>query len=91
MIHLATHGSLKGRLVLRGDGPDDTDALYHSSDVYRAQAEVSRDLRPDIVVLNTCETNAESVVTDKVDGIVRALLSCGTYVRTEKGMRMFDA
>ena len=45
------------------------------------QAIESRRLRPDLVVLNSCNTMAGGqFLIDDVDGIVMALLSCGNVL-----------
>lgn len=76
VVHIATHANTKGALVLRGDH----DAELHAVHIYQARAAMGpdKDLRADLVVLNACVLITDNYLIDSVDGMVRALLSCGT-------------
>lgn len=78
LLHIATHATIGGSLVLKGEraGADD---YLQAADIYKTFA-ASGAFRPDLVVLNTCVLITDSYLLDSVDGILRALLSCGERV-----------
>ena len=76
LVHLATHGTKRGCLVLCGDTPDCEDCCFHSSDIYELFSTYGS-LCPDLVVLNSCVTVTDRFLMDDLDGIVMGLLSCG--------------
>jgi len=75
VVHIATHANTNGALVLRGD----QDSELHAIHIYEACAALGpgEELRADLVVLNACVLITDTYLIDSVDGIVRALLSCG--------------
>eukprot|EP01041_Mallomonas_annulata_P005568 gene5568-11204_t len=76
LIHLATHATPLGYLVLKGIHNHSGDSYFKPKHIYDTYAAMG-DIRPDLVVLNCCTLITDSYIIDSVDGIVRALLSCG--------------
>ena len=72
---MATHGSNKGGLVVKGRS-ETKDEYFQADDVHRTHSSIGQ-LRPDLVVLNSCSLIADSYLLDNVDSIIQALLSCG--------------
>jgi CHAT domain-containing protein len=81
-LHLATHCSKKGYLIIRGktheSSLDSYDMALTPTHIYDICAKIEdHTLSPDIVVLSTCMAMTDSFMIDYVDSVLMALLSCG--------------
>jgi len=82
VLHLATHCSKKGYLIIRGKthetSLDSFDMALTPTHIYDICAKIeNHTLNPDIVVLSTCMAMTDSLMIDYVNSLVTALLSCG--------------
>jgi len=58
---------------------DVSDAYYSSSDVIGTYLKCG-ELRPDLVILNLNFSDADTYSFDNIDGLTRALLTCGEHL-----------